>query len=164
MQPVDVVILPPEKDGSRSVAVGETERIYGTKWTVVVTLRPGRSFIEERIRIYNPTETIRPYYFWNCTAVPNTPGFRFIYPMTLGTDHGSEKFFNWPIHEGKDLSRTNYQDASSIFAWHCDQDFFGSYDDGADRGVVAYANHHQLPGKSLDLGPERLRQKCTKWT
>ena len=148
MQPVDVVILPPEKDGSRSVAVGETERIYGTKWTVVVTLRPGRSFIEERIRIYNPTETIRPYYFWNCTAVPNTPGFRFIYPMTLGTDHGSEKFFNWPIHEGKDLSRgTNYQDASSIFAWHCDQDFFGSYDDGADRGVVAYANHHQLPGK-----------------
>ena len=76
------------------------------------------------------------------------PGFRFIYPMTLGTDHGAEKFFNWPIHEGKDLSRgTNYQDASSIFAWHCDQDFFGSYDDGADRGVVSYANHHQVPGK-----------------
>jgi tetratricopeptide (TPR) repeat protein len=148
MQPVPVVILPRAKDGSQSVAIGETERIYGTKWTVVVTLRPGRSFIEERIRIYNPTETIRPYYFWNCTAVPNTKGFRFIYPMTLGTDHGAEKFFNWPIHEGKDLSRgTNYQDASSIFAWHCDQDFFGSYNDDLDRGVVAYANHHQLPGK-----------------
>ena len=42
---------------------------------------------------------------------------------------------------------TNYQDASSIFAWHCDQDFFGSYDDDVDRGVVSYANHHQLPGK-----------------
>jgi tetratricopeptide (TPR) repeat protein len=148
MQPVEVMILPREEDGSRSVAIGETERIYGTRWTVVVTLRPGRSFIEERIRIYNPTETIRPYYFWNCTAVPNTPGFRFIYPMTLGTDHGSEKFFNWPIHEGKDLTRgTNYQDASSIFAWHCDQDFFGSYDNSVDRGVVSYANHHQLPGK-----------------
>ena len=148
MQPVDVVILPREKDGSQSVAIGETERIYGTKWTVVVTLRPGRSFIEERIRIYNPTETIRPYYFWNCTAAPNTKGFRFIYPMTLGTDHGAEKFFNWPVHEGKDLSHgTNYQDASSIFAWHCDQDFFGSYNDDLDRGVVAYANHHQLPGK-----------------
>jgi tetratricopeptide (TPR) repeat protein len=148
IQPVDVVILPPEKDGSRSVAVGETERIYGTKWTVVVTLRPGRSFIEERIRIYNPTEHVRPYYFWNCTAVPNTKGFRFIYPMTLGTDHGAERFFNWPIHEGKDLSRgTNYQDASSIFAWYCDQDFFGSYNDDLDRGIVAYANHHQLPGK-----------------
>lgn len=148
MQPVAVEVLSPEPDGSRSVAIGETERIYGTKWTVVVTVRPGRSFIEERIRIYNPTETIRPYYFWNCTAVPNTPGFRFIYPMTLGTDHGSEKFFNWPIDHGKDLTRgTNYQDASSIFAWHCDQDFFGSYDDSVDRGVVSYANHQQVPGK-----------------
>ncbi|MCP5520409.1 MAG: DUF5107 domain-containing protein [Verrucomicrobiales bacterium] len=148
MQPVEVAILPRADDGSQSVAIGETERIYGTKWTVVVTLRPGRSFIEERIRIYNPTETIRPYYFWNCTAAPNTKGFRFIYPMTLGTDHSAEKFFNWPINEGKDLSYgTNYEDASSIFAWHCDQDFFGSYNDDLDRGVVAYANHHQVPGK-----------------
>ncbi len=148
MQPVDVAILPPDKDGSRSVAIGETEKIYGTQWTVVVTLRPGRSFIEERIRIYNPTDTVRPYYFWNCTAVPNPPGFRFIYPMTLGSDHGATKFFHWPFDHGKDLTRgTNYQDGTSIFAWHCDQDFFGLYDDGAQRGVVAYANHHLLPGK-----------------
>ncbi len=148
MQPVPVEILPPEKDGARSVAVGETERIYGTRWTVVVTLRPGRSFIEEKIRIYNPTETIRPYYFWNCTAAPNTPGFRFIYPMTLGCDHAGEKFFHWPVDQGKDLSRgTNYQDASSIFAWFCDQNFFGSYNDDLEHGVVSYANHYQLPGK-----------------
>src|SRR5262249_20806351 len=53
MQPVSVVILPPEKDGACSVAIGERERIYGTHWTVTVTLRPGRSFLEERIRIYN---------------------------------------------------------------------------------------------------------------
>jgi len=46
--------------------------------------------------------------------------------MTLGTDHGGEKFYTWPMFEGKDLSRgTNYQDAASIFAYECDQDFFG---------------------------------------
>lgn len=148
MLPVEVRILPAAPDGSRSVAVGETERIYGTQWTVMVTLRPGRSFIEERIRIYNPTETVRPYYFWNCTAAPNTPGFRFIYPMTLGMDHSGEKFFHWPIDEGRDLRQgTNYQDASSIFAYLCDQDFFGSYNDDLGRGVVSYANHYQVPGK-----------------
>ncbi len=148
LQPMSVLILPRAKDGSQSVAIGETERIYHTKWTVVVTLHPGRSFIEERIRIYNPTETIRPYYFWNCTAVPNTPGFRFIYPMTLGMDHSGDKFFQWPIDNGRDLTRgTNYQDASSIFAYNCDQDFFGSYNDDLDRGVVSYANHYQVPGK-----------------
>jgi len=70
---VDVDILPPAKDGSRSVAIGETERIYRTQWTVIVTLRPGRAFIEERIRIYNPTAIVRPYYFWNCTAMPTRP-------------------------------------------------------------------------------------------
>jgi tetratricopeptide (TPR) repeat protein len=148
LQPIEVEILPLAPDGSRSVAVGETERVYRTRWTVVVTLRPGRSFLEESIRIYNATDTVRPYYFWNCTAMPNTPGFRFIYPMTLGSDHAGTKFFTWPFDHGKDLTRgTNYQDAASIFAWHCDQDFFGSYDDGVDRGVVAFANHHQLPGK-----------------
>jgi tetratricopeptide (TPR) repeat protein len=148
MLPMDVVILPPEPDGSRSVAVGETERIYGTRWTVVVTLRPGRYFIEEQVRIYNPTQTVRPYYFWNCTASPNTPGFRFIYPMTLGCDHAGEKFFKWPVDHGKDLTLgVNYVDASSIFAWHCDRDFFGSYNDDLGRGVVACANHQEVPGK-----------------
>ncbi|MBN1421881.1 MAG: DUF5107 domain-containing protein [Planctomycetes bacterium] len=146
--PVDVQILPPAEDGSQSVAVGEVERIYGTRWTVIVTLRPGRSFLEERIRIYNRTETVRPYYFWNCTAMPNTPGFRFVYPMTLGTDHAGRTFYTWPVSDGVDLSLgRDYRDASAIFAYGCDQDFFGSYDDDADRGVVAYADHHVLPGK-----------------
>jgi tetratricopeptide (TPR) repeat protein len=148
LQPVTVAILSPEKDGARSVAIGEVERIYGTRWTVVLTLRPGRSFLEETIRIYNGTDTVRPYYFWNCTAMPNPPGFRFIYPMTLGCDHGGTQFYSWPMSGGKDLSwGTNYQDGSSIFAWHCDQDFFGSYDAGSDHGVVSYANHYQVPGK-----------------
>ncbi len=141
-------ILPPAPDGSRSVAIGETERIYGTQWTVVVTLRPGRTFLEERIRIENPTALVRPYYFWNCTAVPNPPGFRFIYPMTLGSDHSGKNFYTWPIADGKDLSRgSSYEDASSIFAYQCDQDFFGSYDEDSGHGVVAFANHHLLSGK-----------------
>jgi tetratricopeptide (TPR) repeat protein len=148
VQPVDVEILPATADGSRSVAVGEVEKIYRTHWTVLITLHPGTSLLDERIRIYNPTETVRPYYFWNCTAVPNTHGFRFIYPMTLGTDHSGHTFYKWPVSDGKDLSLgRSYQDASSIFAYKCDQDFFGSYDEEADRGVVSYANHYVLPGK-----------------
>jgi tetratricopeptide (TPR) repeat protein len=148
MVPMRVEVLPAGDDGSRGVAVGETERVYGTKWTVVVLLRPGRSCLEERIRIYNPTDTVRPYYFWNCTAMPNTPGFRFIYPMTLGCDHAGETFFQWPIDHGKDMTRgANYFDASSIFAWYCDQDFFGCYCDDLGRGLVSCANHHEVPGK-----------------
>lgn len=135
-------------DGSASITVGHVERIFRTQWAAVLTLRPGKAYLEERIRMFNPRETPQPYYFWNCTAVPNTDGMRFMYPMTLGTDHNGTSFYSWPIHEGKDLSWSkNYPDMSSIFAQECDQDFFGSYDYDLDRGVVAFADHRLLPGK-----------------
>ncbi len=135
-------------DGSASVTVGHVERIFRTQWAAVLTLRPGKAYLEERIRMFNPRETPQPYYFWNCTAVPNTDGMRFMYPMTLGTDHNGTSFYSWPVHEGKDMSWSkSYQDMSSIFAQECDQDFFGSYDYDLDRGVVAFADHRLLPGK-----------------
>ena len=135
-------------DGSAWIAVGDRERIHETQWVVEAILRPGRSFLEERIRIANPTLLPRSYYYWNCTAVPNTPGMQFVYPMTLGTDHAGTRFYRWPIDNGVDLSLSrNYRQPSSIFAYECDQDFFGSYDHDADRGVVAYANRHLVPGK-----------------
>ena len=136
------------KDGSKSIAIANIERVFRTRWQVLLTLRPERSFLAERIRIYNPTPHVHPYYFWNCTAVANTDGMQFVYPMTLGTDHHGTKFFRWPVDNGVDLSMSkNYRPPTSIFGYECDQDFFGSYDHGVDHGVVAYANHFKLPGK-----------------
>ena len=145
--PVDA--LPGENpDGSAYLEISNQEMICRTRWTVRVTLHPGRSYLDEQIRISNPTDTLAPYYFWNCTAFPNRPGTRFIYPMRLATDHFGRKFFAWPVHQGKDLSwLKNYDAPSSVFAVGCDQDFFGAYDVDADRGIVATANHHELPGK-----------------
>jgi tetratricopeptide (TPR) repeat protein len=115
---------------------------------VRISLHPGKAYLDENIRMFNPTDAMNPYYFWNNTAYPQVNGTRFIYPMKLGTDHGGEKFFNWPINEGKDLSWTkNYIDASSIFAVNAAFDFFGAYDVDSDRGMVQVANHHEHPGK-----------------
>jgi len=98
--------------------------------------------------MYNPTDGVHPYYFWNCTAFPNLEGTRFIYPMTLGTDHNGTKFYKWPMHEGKDLSLLrDYDTMSSVFGYDCVFDFFGSYDYIRDRGLVSYANHLELKGK-----------------
>jgi tetratricopeptide (TPR) repeat protein len=135
-------------DGSAEVLVSNTERIFKTRWEVRVRLLPGRSFLEESIRILNETEGVHPYYFWNCTAFPCTETTRFIFPMSLGCDHNGEQFFRWPIHEGKDLSwLKNYEEATSIFAHGCVHDFFGAYDTGRDQGLVQYADHRVLPGK-----------------
>src|SRR6185295_15034976 len=118
------------------------------QWVAIIALEPGRKVLHERIRITNPQPTMATYYFWNCTAYPNTDGMRFMYPMALGQDHAGTTFFEWPKNKGVDISWTkNYKPPASIFAYDADQDFFGGYDYDADRGLVATANHHKLPGK-----------------
>jgi len=68
--------------------------------------------------------------------------------MTLGCDHNGEEFFTWPIHDGKDISwLKNYDRPTSIFAWECEQDFFGCYDVDLDKGLVQVADHRELKGK-----------------
>ncbi|MEN6333978.1 MAG: DUF5107 domain-containing protein, partial [Phycisphaerales bacterium] len=135
-------------DGSAYLEISNEEQIFCTRWTVRVTLRPGRAYLDEQICLSNPTDGMHPYYFWNCTAFPNGPGTRFIYPMTLGTDHNAREFFRWPIHQGRDLTwLKNYPRYTSIFAVNCSYDFFGAYDVERQRGIVQVADHHLLPGK-----------------
>ncbi len=147
LSPVDAV-LGQDADGAAYIEIRNQEKIFRTCWTVRVTLHPGIAYLDERICIENPTDGSHPYYFWNCTAFPNRPGTRFIYPMTLGTDHNAREFFRWPIHEGRDLSwLKNYDTYASIFSVQCTHDFFGAYDVDADRGIVQVANHRELGGK-----------------
>ena len=147
LSPVDALVRE-NKDRSMTLVVGNTEKMFRTRWTVELTLHPGKAYLDETIRIYNPTDTIAPYYFWNCTAFPNLEGTRFIYPMTLGTDHHGREFFRWPVHEGRDLTwLKNYDTMTSVFGYKCEFDFFGAYDVNLDKGIVSYANHHELPGK-----------------
>ncbi len=145
--PVDV--LPVQNpDGSAALLIGSTEMNFRTGWQVTLTLHPGQKVLDERIRLYNPTDGLHSYYFWNNTAFPNTPGTRFIYPMTLGSDHNGTAFFGWPEHEGRDLTwLRNYPEPTSVFGYRVDFDFFGAYDVDRDFGIVQYADHRLLPGK-----------------
>ncbi len=147
LSPVDALVGT-NPDGSAYLEVSNLEKTLRTRWTVRVTLHPGRAYLDEQIRIFNPVDAVNPYYFWNCTAFPAKSGTRFIYPMTLGTDHNGTEFFDWPIHEGRDLSwLKNYETWASIFSVDCIFDFFGAYDVDDDRGVVQVANHYELSGK-----------------
>lgn len=147
LSPVDALIGR-NPDGSAYLEINNLEKSLRTQWTVRVTLRPGKAYLDEQIRIFNPVDAMSPYYFWNCTAFPNRRGTRFIYPMTLGTDHAGVRFFKWPVNEGKDLTwLKNYETSSSVFSVNCVFDFFGAYDVDADRGIVQTADHHELSGK-----------------
>ena len=147
LSPVDALIGE-NADGSAYLEINNLEKTQRTQWTVRVTLHPGKAYLDEQIRIFNPVDAMSPYYFWNCTAFPNRAGTRFIYPMTLGTDHAGVKFFSWPIDEGRDMTwLKNYEIYSSVFSVDCVFDFFGAYEVGADRGIVQVADHRELGGK-----------------
>jgi tetratricopeptide (TPR) repeat protein len=147
LSPVDALIGR-NKDGSAYIEISNLEKTQRTQWTVRVTLHPQKAYLDEQIRLFNPTDAVSPYYFWNCTAFPCRAGTRFIYPMTLGTDHSGTTFFSWPIDKGRDLSwLKNYEIYSSIFSVDCVFDFFGAYDVDSDRGIVQVADHHKLSGK-----------------
>ena len=147
VSPVDVTVVK-NSDGSAALAIANVEKMFRTRWTVRLTLHPGKAYLDEEIAIYNANDAINPYYFWNCTAFPNLPGTRFIYPMTLGTDHNGTSFFTWPMHEGKDITwLKNYPTMSSVFAFECGFDFFGAYDVDRNRGIVSFADRDKLPGK-----------------
>jgi tetratricopeptide (TPR) repeat protein len=147
LSPVDALIGE-NADGSAYLEINNLEKSQRTQWTVRVTLHPGKAYLDEQIRIFNPVDAMSPYYFWNCTAFPNRPGTRFIYPMTLGTDHAGVEFFSWPIDKGRDMTwLKNYEIYSSVFSVDCVFDFFGAYEVGADRGIVQVADHRELGGK-----------------
>jgi len=147
VSPVDATIVNNE-DGSATLVIGNTEKMFRTRWTVRVTLHPGKAYLDESIRMFNPTDGTHTYYFWNNTAFPNLEGTRFIFPMSLGSNHNGDEFFSWPVHEGRDMTYLkNYPTMSSVFGYQCDQDFFGAYDVDLDRGIVSHADHHSVQGK-----------------
>ncbi|MCD6333429.1 MAG: DUF5107 domain-containing protein, partial [Bacteroidales bacterium] len=119
LSPVDV-LYGENEDGSAYIEVSNLEKSLRTRWTVRITLHSGKAVLDENIRIYNPTDTMNPFYFWNCTAFPQRKGTRFIYPMSKGTDHFGVKYFDWPVNDGVDLSWTkNYKDAIHVLELAC---------------------------------------------
>ena len=136
------------EDGSATLVIGEIEQSFRTGWEVRLTLRPGVARLDQEIAIFNPTDLPHPYYFWNNTAFPQRDGTRFIYPMSLATDHFGTTFYRFPEDNGVDMTRLpNYPEPTSIFAYRAVHDFFGAYDSGDDRGIVQTSDHRELPGK-----------------
>ncbi len=57
--PVDAV-AGKNPDGSAYLEIGNLEQIFRTRWTVRVTLHPGRAYLDEQIRIFNPEDAVSP--------------------------------------------------------------------------------------------------------
>lgn len=155
--------LEKNSDGSATVWIGETELRHRLKWTIGLTLRPDRSYVEATVRIFNNTPFIHSMLYWANVSVHCNENYKVIFPprTQFGTQHAKNEFIEWPIGnsryggmdcKGMDMSLwKNYPKSCSIFAWNFDDDFLAGYDYGAEAGTVHVANHHVVNGKKFFL-------------
>jgi tetratricopeptide (TPR) repeat protein len=137
-----------ESDGSATVAVGDTERVQGMQWQVIIRLRPGRRAVETEITLNNRREVPGRYWFWSTAGAPAADDMRFVYPMREAYPHAFWPVFSFPKEKGVDLSKfTDVPNFLSLFARNSTRDYFGIYYDKSDWGIVHVADHREMPGK-----------------
>ncbi len=157
--PVDCTVERGE-DGSVTVWMGETERMFHMKGAAGFTLYPDRAYLEIRGRLYNPTDRPQTFLWWANPAVAVNEDTQSIFPPDVRAvmDHGKRDVSRFPIADGvyykydyspgTDISRyKNIPVPTSYMAYHSDMDFIGNYDHGRQAGLLHIADHHVSPGK-----------------
>ena len=147
-------------NGSCTVYLSETDKMYGTKGMAAISLYPGKAFIEIRGQLYNPTELPQTFLWWANPAVPVNDDTYSVFPpdVTAVMDHGKRAVSTFPIATGEyykqdysagvDISRyKNVKVPTSYMAAHSDFDFIGNYDEKKQAGLLHVADHHISPGK-----------------
>lgn len=157
--PVDYK-LSENTDGSCTVYVSETDKMYGTKGMAAISLYPGKAYIEIRGQLYNHTDLPQTFLWWANPAVPVNDHTYSVFPPDVNAvmDHGKRAVSTFPIATGEyykydysagiDISRyQNIKVPTSYMAAHSDFDFVGNYDEKKEAGLLHVADHHISPGK-----------------
>lgn len=157
--PVDYT-LQQNPDGSCTVLLNDTDRIYGTKGIAKISLYPGKAYIEIEGQLYNRTPLPQSFLWWANPAVPVNQNTQTVFPPDVHAvmDHGKRDVSRFPIatgtyykkdySEGVDISRyKNIPVPTSFMAASSRYDFVGGYDNGVQAGILHVADHHISPGK-----------------
>ena len=165
--PVDY-ILKQNEDGSGTIWIGETEPRHRMKWSIGITLHPGKSYIEVNGRLMNVTENIHSILYWANVATHANEKYQIIFPPStqIATYHSKNSFSHWPITHESYINREYYSggiDASwwknhpepvSFFAHNLKEGFLAGYDHGCNAGTMHVGNPHIVTGAKLwEWGP-----------
>ena len=150
------------KDGSKTIWIGELEIRHRMRWAVGYTLRPGKSYLEASLRVLNRTPVVNSFLCFANVAVHTNENYQVIFPPSTQhvTYHAKRQFATWPIATGRyagadfrggvDVSwYKNHIASCSMFAWNYEDDFFAGYDHGKNAGTMSVADHHIVPGKKF---------------
>lgn len=154
--------LAEHEDGSKTIYIGETEPRHRMRWTVGVTVHPGKSYFEAEVSIYNPTPYTNTFLYWANVATHANKNYQTIFPPSVefATFHAKNDFTRWPISTetfvGQDFTKgvdiswwKNVKQSASFFAHDLKEDFMGGYDHGSNSGTVHIGDHNIVKGAKL---------------
>jgi len=134
-------------DGSASVVFGNIEMMSQMHWKVELRLYPGKMYIEENVRLYNPASCENRFYFWTNAAVPENEHIKLIYPFDWCINFNSSEYIKWPYYNGVDCSNPSKLPSSfEVFGKLLKDKFFGIYDSSSEYGVIHYADSKWVKG------------------
>ena len=150
-------------DGSAICWISEHDPIDRMRGTVGIVLKPGCSWFETRMKVYNRTQVRHSFLWWENAAVPVNEEYRIFFPPDVKYVNfhylksrisypiaGNNVFNGIPMMEDRDISwHKNTKQATSYFASASDFDFFGGYDYGKQCGVVHIGDRYVTPGKKM---------------
>lgn len=150
------------EDGSKTVWVAEYEPRHGMRWTVGVTVFPGKSYFKAEGRIHNASPVTHSFLHWANVAAHTNENFQTIFPPSaqIATFHSKTDFTRWPfsteVFRGSDFSAgvdiswwKNTRESNSFFVYNLQEDFMGSYDHGKHSGTVHVGDHNIVKGAKL---------------
>ncbi len=157
--PVDSTIEEHE-DGSVTVWVSETEKMFHQKGMAGFTLRPGCAYLEIRGQLYNRTDVPQTFLWWANPAVAVNDAYQSVFPQDVNAvfDHGKRAVSSFPIATGTyykmDYSAgvdiSNYKNIyvpTSYMAVNSKFNFEGGYENDTQAGMLHVASNHFSPGK-----------------
>jgi len=159
--PVDYTLVD-NTDGSKTVWIGETDLRHRMRWTIGITVFPGKSYFRAQIKIHNTTPYTHSFLYWANVAVHANENYQVIFPpgVQFATYHAKTEFSHWPVSceiyrgqdftEGVDLSWwKNSVSSASFFAHDLKEDFMGGYDHGKNTGILHIGDHNIVKGAKL---------------
>lgn len=161
MLPVDYC-MKENPDGSKTLWIGETELRHRMRWTIGITVYPGKSYYSADVKIINSTPVTNTFLYWANVAAHTDKDYQVIFPpsINIATYHAKNSFTHWPvstdIYNGYDFTRgvdlswwVNSVFQDSYFAYDMKEDFMGGYDHGKEAGTVEIGDHNIVKGAKL---------------
>lgn len=149
-------------DGSKTIWIGETEPRHQMRWTIGITMFPGKSYYQTEVKIHNPTPYTNTFLYWANVAAHTNKDYQVIFPPSVNmvTYHAKNSFAHWPfateIYNGRDFRDgvdiswwKNSVNQNSYFAYDLREDFMGGYDHGKETGTVHIGDHNIVKGAKL---------------